>query len=416
MEKYKKIVLAYSGGLDTSIILTWLKENYDCEVIALCCDIGQGEELDGMEEKALRTGADHFVLADLKEEFVRDFVFPAIRGKAVYEEYYLLGTALARPLIGKAMVQCAADFGADAISHGATGKGNDQVRFELTAYTLNPALKVVAPWRIWNLRSREDLMDYAQSHGIPITSTRAKPYSMDRNMMHVSYEGGILEDPWAEPPQDMFLTTVDPANAPDEPLTLDVDFRDGIPVAVDGKRMGPSELLQHLNRVAGAHGVGRVDIVENRFVGIKSRGVYETPGGTVLHHAHRAVESITLDREVMRLRDSLVPRFSQLIYNGFWYGPEMQHLLTFSDDVQKMVTGTARLRLFKGSCTIVGRKAPNSLYNQEYSTFGEDEVYNQADADGFIKLNALRLKLHTLRQRQMADRSAVTQELKGFIE
>ena len=416
----KKIVLAYSGGLDTSIILTWLKEHYKgAQIIAMTADVGQDEELDGLEEKALRTGADKFVMADLKDEFVRDFVFPAIRGKAIYENYYLLGTSLARPVIGKALVDVARQEGADAIAHGATGKGNDQVRFELTAYTLMPSIKVIAPWRIWDLRSREDLMDYAHRHNIPVPTTKAKPYSMDRNILHISYEGGILEDPWKAPPEDMFLTTVSPLHAPDEAAEIDVDFEQGVPVAVDGRRMGPVALLRHLNKLGGAHGVGRVDLVENRFVGIKSRGVYETPGGTVLHHAHRAIESITLDRETMRLRDSLVPKFTELVYNGFWYAPEMQHLLKMTDEIQKDVTGTARLRLYKGNCTIIGRKAPNSLYSQEYSTFGEDTVYNQADADGFIKLHALRLKLHTLRQRGMLRSEpgpGVANELKGYIE
>ena len=421
MSEIKKIVLAYSGGLDTSIILTWLKEQYDCEIIALCADVGQpGEDYAAVEAKAMRTGADKFVLADLKDEFVNDFVFPAIRGKAIYEDYYLLGTALARPIIAKALVECALEHGADCISHGATGKGNDQVRFELTAYTLAPHLKVIAPWRIWDLRSREALMAYAEEHDIPITSTVEKPYSMDHNIMHVSYEGGILEDPWNSPPEDMFLTTVSPQAAPDESLTLEVGFERGVPVTIDGVRMGPTALLTALNELGGKHGVGRVDIVENRFVGIKSRGVYETPGATILHHAHRAVESITLDREVKRLRDSLVPKFAELIYNGFWYSPEMQHLRHFTDELQVDVTGTARVVLYKGNVTIVGRKAENSLYNQEYSTFGEDDVYNQADADGFIKLHALRLKLHTLRQRGLLRSDApapdVASELTGYIE
>jgi argininosuccinate synthase len=420
MNDIKKIVLAYSGGLDTSIILTWLKEQYNCEVIALCADVGQKEELDGLEEKALRTGADKYVLVDLKDEFVNDYVFPAIRGKAIYEDYYLLGTALARPLIAKALVECAIREGAQAISHGATGKGNDQVRFELTAYSLHPPIKVIAPWRIWDLRSREALMNYAESRNIPISSSKEKPYSMDRNIMHISYEGGILEDPWCEPPKEMYLTTVAPEDAPDTPCFIEVEFEKGVPVAVDGIRMGGVELLEHLNNIGGQNGVGRVDIVENRFVGIKSRGVYETPGGEILHHAHRAVESITLDREVKKLRDSLVPKYTELVYNGFWFSPEMQHLLSFNDELQGQVNGTARLKLYKGSCSIVGRKAVNSLYNQEYSTFEEDNVYNQADADGFIKLHALRLKLHTLRQQDLlkADEPApdVASELRGFIE
>ena len=421
MSEIKKIVLAYSGGLDTSIILTWLKEKYNAEVIALCVDVGQpGEDYEAVERKAMSTGADKFVLADVKDEFVRDFVFPAIRGAAIYEDYYLLGTALARPIIGKALVECAAAEGAEAISHGATGKGNDQVRFELTAYSLMPDIKVIAPWRIWELRSREALMDYAAKHNIPITSTVEKPYSMDHNVMHVSYEGGILEDPWNAPPQDMFMTTVSPKDAPEQGVEVEIEFEAGTPVAVDGRKMAPLQLLQHLNVVGGAHGVGRVDIVENRFVGIKSRGVYETPGGEILHHAHRAVESITLDRGVKRLRDSLRPKFAELIYNGFWYGPEFQHLLAMNNALQTEVNGTARVELYKGNCTILGRKARNSLYNQEYSTFGEDDVYNQADADGFIKLNALRLKLHTLRQRGLlrSDSPAVevASELKGYIE
>ncbi len=421
MSEIKKIVLAYSGGLDTSIILTWLKEKYNAEVIALCVDVGQpGEDYEAVERKAMSTGADKFVLADVKDEFVRDFVFPAIRGAAIYEDYYLLGTALARPIIGKALVECAAAEGAEAISHGATGKGNDQVRFELTAYSLMPDIKVIAPWRIWELRSREALMDYAAKHNIPITSTVEKPYSMDHNVMHVSYEGGILEDPWNAPPQDMFMTTVSPKDAPEQGVEVEIEFEAGTPVAVDGRKMAPLQLLQHLNAVGGAHGVGRVDIVENRFVGIKSRGVYETPGGEILHHAHRAVESITLDRGVKRLRDSLRPKFAELIYNGFWYGPEFQHLLAMNNALQTEVNGTARVELYKGNCTILGRKARNSLYNQEYSTFGEDDVYNQADADGFIKLNALRLKLHTLRQRGLlrSDSPAVevASELKGYIE
>ena len=422
MSKISKIVLAYSGGLDTSIILRWLREKYDAEVIALCADVGQDDDYSAMEEKAMRTGASKFVLADLKEEFVRDYVFPAIRGKAIYEDYYLLGTALARPIIAKSMVETAHAEGAQAIAHGATGKGNDQVRFELGAYALDPAIKVIAPWRMeaWDLRSREAMMNYAAKFGIPITSTKAKPYSMDQNLMHISYEGGILEDPWNAPPDEMFLTTVSPLAAPDDPQILEIEFDKGVPVAVDGVTMGPVQLLRHLNKVGGAHGVGRVDIVENRFVGIKSRGVYETPGGEVLHHAHRAVESITLDREVKRLRDSLVPKFSELIYNGFWFAPEFQHLLHTMDEIQRDVSGTARVRLYKGSCIIIGRKAVNSLYNQEYSTFDEDEVYNQADAEGFIRLHALRLKLQTLRRRGAlrtdSPATEVASELVGFIE
>jgi argininosuccinate synthase len=411
-----KIVLAYSGGLDTSVILHWLKQKYDCPVVALCVDVGQQEDFAAVEKKALRSGADKFVLADCKEEFVRDFVFPAIRAKAIYEDYYLLGTSLARPIIAKAMIECARAEGADTISHGATGKGNDQVRFELTAYTLMPEIKVIAPWREWDLRSREQLIAYCDEHDIPVTSTRAKPYSMDHNVMHISYEGGILEDPWKVPDEDMFLTTVSADKAPDQPKDLEIEFEKGIPVAVDGVRMPPLELLRFLNKLGGEHGVGRVDLVENRFVGIKSRGVYETPGAEILHHAHRGVESLTLDREVKRLRDSLVPKFTELVYYGFWYSPEAQHLLKFNDEIQAIVSGIAKVRLFKGSCRIIGRKAPHSLYNQEYSTFEADQVYNQADADGFIKLHALRLKLHALRERQISGTTSSIGNLRGYIE
>ena len=411
--KINKVVLAYSGGLDTSVILHWLKAQYDCQVIALCVDVGQQEDFAAVEKKAMSTGADKFLLADCKDEFVRDFVFPAVRAKAVYEDYYLLGTSLARPVIGKALVEAARAEGAEAISHGATGKGNDQVRFELTAYTLMPQIQVIAPWRIWDLKSREQLIEYSERYGIPITSTRSKPYSMDHNVMHISYEGGILEDPWKTPDEEMFLMTVSADKAPDQPLDLEIAFEKGVPVSVDGVRMEPLELLRHLNALGGKHGVGRVDLVENRFVGIKSRGIYETPGAEVLHHAHRAVESLTLDREVKRLRDSLVPKFTELVYYGFWYAPEMQHLLKFNDDIQEVVTGVAKVRLFKGSCRIVGRKSPYSLYNQEYSTFEADRVYNQADADGFIKLNALRLKLHTGRETMVLNK---VPGLRGYIE
>ena len=416
----KKVVLAYSGGLDTSVILTWLKENYDCEVICVTVDLGQEDELDGLEEKALATGASKFRLVDGKEEFVRDFVFSAVKANALYEGHYLLGTALARPVIGKALVDVAREEGADTISHGATGKGNDQVRFELTAYALYPEIGVIAPWREWDLGGREQLMAYCKSHGIPVVTTAEKPYSMDRNLMHISYEGGILEEPWSAPPKDMFLLTTDPTDAPDEPEELEIHFEDGIPVAVDDKAMGPVEILTYLNTIGGRHGVGRVDLVENRFVGIKSRGVYETPGVTLMHAAHQALESITLDREVLRLRDSLVPKFSQLVYNGFWYSPEMELLLSFMDQIQVGVTGSARLRLYKGGVTTLGRKAPNSLYNPEYATFEEDTVYNQADAEGFIKINALRLKLFNYRKREAFLDPDATPDLgslkSGYIE
>ncbi|GAB4263354.1 argininosuccinate synthase [Deferrisoma sp.] len=388
----KKVVLAYSGGLDTSVILKWLVETYGCEVIAFSADLGQAEELDGLEEKALRTGASKVYIDDLREEFVRDFVFPMFRAAAIYEGSYLLGTSIARPLIAKRMIEIAEAEGADAVAHGATGKGNDQVRFELTAYALKPDIRVIAPWREWDLNSREKLIDYAQRHGIPVPVTKAKPYSSDRNLLHISFEGGILEDPWREPDEDMFVLSVSPEKAPDEPEYVEVEFEAGNPVAVNGERLSPAALLQRLNEIGGRNGVGRVDIVENRFVGMKSRGVYETPGGTIWREAHRAVESLTMDREVMHLRDSLVPKYAELVYNGFWFAPERETLQAFMDEAQKNVTGTARLKLYKGHCMVVGRKSPRSLYDPEVATFEEDTVYNQADATGFIKLNALRLR------------------------
>ncbi len=391
-KKVKKVVLAYSGGLDTSVILKWLIEEYGCEVVCFAADLGQGAELTGLEEKARRTGASKIYVEDLREEFVRDFVFPMFRAGAVYEGSYLLGTSIARPLIGKRMVEIAEMEGADAVSHGATGKGNDQVRFELTAYALKPDIRIIAPWREWKLNSRELLIDYARKHGIPVPVTKAKPYSSDRNLLHISFEGGILEDPWREPTEDMFLLSVSPEKAPDKAEYVEVEFADGDAVAVNGERLGPAALLARLNELGGRHGVGRVDIVENRFVGMKSRGVYETPGGTVLRAAHKAVESLTMDREVLHLRDSLVPRYAALVYNGFWYAPERETLQTFMDETQKGVTGTARLKLYKGNCTVVGRKSPVSLFDPEVATFEADTVYDQADATGFIKLNALRLR------------------------
>jgi argininosuccinate synthase len=388
-----KVVLAYSGGLDTSVILAWLREEYDAEVIAYTADVGQGEEVAEAEEKALATGASHAVVEDLRDEFVRDAVFPAIRANAVYEWYYLLGTSLARPIITRGMMRVAKEHGADAIAHGATGKGNDQVRFELAAYAIDPDIRVIAPWREWDLRGRADCVAYAEDRGIPVPVTPEKPYSMDANLLHISYEGGVLEDPWEAPPAGMFRMTVDPQDAPDEPRTVTVTFAEGTPVAVDGQEMEPVELLSHLNELGGAHGIGRVDIVENRFVGMKSRGVYETPGGTILHHAHRAVESITLDREVAHLRDELVPRYAEMVYNGFWYAPERRALQAFMDDVQKRVNGDARLRLYKGGVTVEGRRSErHDLYDQATVTFEEDDVYDQADAAGFIRLNALRLR------------------------
>lgn len=388
-----KVVLAYSGGLDTSVILTWLREEYGAEVVAYTADVGQGAEVAEAKDKAIATGAIEAVVEDLTEEFVRDAVFPAIRANATYESYYLMGTSLARPIITQGMMRTAARVGADAIAHGATGKGNDQVRFELAAYAINPAIKVIAPWREWKLRGRADCVAYAEARGIPVPVTAEKPYSMDANLMHISYEGGLLEDPWESPPSGMFRMTVDPEQAPDDPQWVTVTFERGTPVAIDGEELGPVDLLTKANAIAGAHGVGRVDIVENRFVGMKSRGVYETPGATLLHHAHRAVESITLDREVAHLRDELVPRYAEMVYNGFWFAPEREALQAFMDDIQKRVNGEARLKLFKGSCVIDGRRsARHALYDQATVTFEEDDVYDQSDAEGFIRLNALRLR------------------------
>lgn len=394
----KKVVLAYSGGLDTSVILKWLIETYGCEVIAFAADIGQKEELQGLESKALATGASKIFIEDLREEFVRDFVFPALRANAVYEGTYLLGTSLARPLIAKKQIEIARREGADAVSHGSTGKGNDQVRFELSYMTLNPQIKIIAPWREekWRFDSREAMIDYARQHAIPLTITKSKPYSSDRNLLHVSHEGGILEDPWQEPQEDMFTTTVAPEAAPDIATYVEIDFLRGNPVAINGDRCSPALLLDRLNELAGANGIGRVDMVENRFVGMKSRGVYETPGGTVLWVAHRALESLAMDREVMLLRDSLIPRYAQLVYNGFWYAPERELLQKLIDETQENVAGTVRLKLYKGNCTVVGRKSPHSLYREDFATFGPDQVYDQKDATGFIKINALRLRIRAL--------------------
>ena len=389
----KKVVLAYSGGLDTSVILKWLQETYNAEVVAFTADIGQGEEVAEAKEKALQTGAVSAYAVDLQREFVEDFVFPVLRSGALYEGYYLLGTSFARPLIAKKMVEIAELEGADAVAHGATGKGNDQVRFELSAYALKPDIRVVAPWREWDLRGREDCVRYAREHGIPVGVTKEKPYSTDANLYHISYEGGILEDPWAAPPQGMWNLTADPRNAPETPETVEIDFEAGNPVAINGERLDPVALLTKANELGGKHGVGRVDIVENRFVGMKSRGCYETPGGTLLFHAHKAVESLTLDREVMQLRDELMPKYARMVYNGFWFAPERVALQGLIDSIQEPVTGTARLELYKGSVTVSGRRSPNSFYRQDVVTFEEDDVYNQADADGFIKLNALRLRI-----------------------
>jgi argininosuccinate synthase len=393
----RKVVLAYSGGLDTSVILHWLKKEYDCEVVAWYADVGQAEELAGLEKKAKETGAAGYVQMDLREAFVRDFVFPALRANAIYEGEYLLGTSLARPCIIEGMMQTVRDVGADAIAHGATGKGNDQVRFELGAMSFDPSVRVIAPWREWKLASRSDCIAYANEHQIPITASAEKPYSMDRNLLHLSFEGGILEDPWAEPPREMFLLTRNPEDAPNEPEYVEVGFEKGNPVSVNGKALGPVALLGELNQIAGKHGVGRVDIVESRYVGMKSRGVYETPGGTVLHKAHRAMESITLDREQIRIRDGLIPEYATLVYRGFWFSPERQMLQTMIDSTQDVVSGVVRLKLYKGCVTVVGRKSPQSLYREDFVTFEKDEVYDQADATGFIRLTGLRLRLDALR-------------------
>ncbi|HEX7000685.1 MAG TPA: argininosuccinate synthase [Trueperaceae bacterium] len=390
-----KVVLAYSGGLDTSVILHWLKAEYGAQVVAFTADIGQGDEVEEARQKAMRTGASAAYADDLREEFVGEYVFPVLRAGAIYEGYYLLGTSFARPLIAKRMVEIAAAEGADAVAHGATGKGNDQVRFELSAYALKPDIKVIAPWREWDLRGREDCIAYARQHGIDVPVTKEKPYSMDANSYHISYEGGVLEDPWAAPPKGMWRLTVDPEDAPDRAEDVIVSFENGTPVALDGVRLSPYALLTRANEIAGRHGVGRVDIVENRFVGMKSRGCYETPGGTLLFHAHKAVESLTLDRQVLQLRDELVPKYAAAVYNGFWFSPEREALQRLMDDIQAPVTGDARLRLYKGSVTVTGRRSPNSLYRQDVVTFEEDDVYDQGDADGFIKLNALRLRIRT---------------------
>ena len=392
----QKIVLAYSGGLDTSVIPSWLKDTYECPVIAFAADLGQQEDSNELKTRALEAGADEVIVEDLKEEFVRDYVWPALRGNAVYENSYLLGTSLARPLIAKRQVVIAKQKDADAVSHGATGKGNDQVRFELTYMALDPTLKIIAPWKIWNFKGREDLIRYAEEKGIPVPVTKEKPYSSDRNLLHISFEGGILEDPWQEPTEDMFVVSVSPQKAPDKATYVEIDFEQGNPVAVDGVSLSPASLLTRLNELGGKNGIGRVDIVENRYVGMKSRGVYETPGGTILRTAHIALESITMDREVMHIRDGLIPKYSEMIYYGYWFAPERHMLQCLIDETQANVTGTVRLKLYKGNCTVVGRKSKLSLYSNEYVTFEQDTVYNQKDAEGFIRLNGLRLKIEKL--------------------
>jgi argininosuccinate synthase len=392
----KKVVLAYSGGLDTSVILRWLKEEYRCEVIAFCADLGQGEDLHAIKQKAINTGASKAVVGDLREEFVKDYVYPMLRGNAVYEGSYLLGTSIARPLIAKAQIDVALKERADAVSHGATGKGNDQVRFELTYHSLKPGIKIIAPWRLWNLNSRTSLIAYARKHGIPVPVTKARPYSTDRNLFHISYEGGILEDPWKEPPSDIFVWCRALEKTPNRPEYIEIDYVRGDPIAINGKTLSPAKLLGRLNDLGARHGIGRVDLVENRYVGMKSRGVYETPGGTILHAAHRAVESITMDREVLRLRDSLIPRYAEMIYYGYWFAPEREVLQRAIDAAQSNVSGTVRLKLYKGNVVIAGRKSNSSLYDPDVATFEQDTVYQQADAEGFIRLNALRLRLQKL--------------------
>ena len=394
-----KIVLAYSGGLDTSVILKWLAEEYQCPVIAYAADVGQHEDWDAVREKGMATGAEKVIISDLKEEFVRDYIFPAFRANAIYEGSYLLGTSLARPIIAKEQVRIAEEEGATSVSHGATGKGNDQVRFELTYLALNPKLQIIAPWRIWDLNSRNRLIAFAKEHDIPVPVTKKNPYSSDENLLHISFEGGILEDPWNEPDEEMFKLSVSPEKAPDKATYIEMMFEGGTPVAIDGERLGPVELMTRLNSLGGANGIGRLDMVENRFVGMKSRGVYETPGGTILRIAHRDLETITLDREVMDIRDSLVPRYSKLIYNGFWFSPEMRLLQKTMDAAQEPVNGVVRLKLYKGNCIPVGRKSDNSLYSEAFATFEEDEVYNQSDAGGFIRLNSLRLQIQALNRK-----------------
>ncbi len=394
--KPNKIVLAYSGGLDTSVILKWLVEKYKCPVIAFCADLGQDEDWEEIKEKGLNCGAEKVIIKDLKEEFVKDYVFFAIKAGARYEDWYLMGTSLARPLIAKEQVKIALEEGADAVAHGATGKGNDQVRFELTYSALAPHLKIIAPWREWSFRGRQDLIEYAKKHGIPVPVTPEKPYSIDANLFHISYEGGILEDLWVEPPEDMFIMTSSPEKAPDKPEYIEIEFEKGEPIAVNGKKLSPAELLSELNKIGGIHGIGRVDMVENRFVGLKSRGIYETPGGTILHIAHRALEQITLDREVMRIKDSLMPKIAELIYYGFWFSPEFQALKTMIEKTQERVSGTIRLKLYKGNVIVSGRKSLYSLYKKELASFDEAGGYNHKDATGFIRLQALRLKNYNL--------------------
>ncbi len=393
-----KIVLAYSGGLDTSVILKWLAEEYQCPVVAYAADVGQTEDWDAVREKGMATGADKVIISDLRKEFVEDYIFPAFRCNAIYEGSYLLGTSLARPIIGKEQVRIAHEEGADSVSHGATGKGNDQVRFELAYLGIDPSLKIIAPWRIWDLNSRKKLVEFAKKHDIPIPTTKKNPYSSDENILHISFEGGLLEDPWNEPDEEMYKLSVSPENAPDKATYLEMDFEKGDPVAINGERMEPLALFQKLNEYGGANGIGRLDLLENRFVGMKSRGVYETPGGTILRTAHRDLETMTMDREVMRIRDSLIARYAELVYNGFWFSPERELLQVTMDESQKTVSGTVRIKLYKGNCTAVGKKSNQSLYQESFATFEEDDVYDQADAGGFIRLNGLRLRIAAMQK------------------
>ncbi len=402
-EKINKVVLAYSGGLDTSVILKWLRETYGCEVIAFCADLGQGEDLPEVKRKALAVGASRVYVEDLRELFARDYIFPMLRASAVYEGTYLMGTSIARPLIARRQIEIAHEEQAEAVAHGATGKGNDQVRFELTYLSLDPEVKVIAPWREWTMRSRRELIEYASTHNIPVTATKAKPYSTDANLFHVSYEGGILEDPWEAPPEEIFQMTVSPERAPNAARLVEISYERGDPVAVDGEGLSPAKILERLNKLGGEHGVGRVDLVENRYVGMKSRGVYETPGGTILHAAHRGLESLTLDREVLHLRDSLMPKYAELVYYGYWFSPEREMLQKAFDEAQQNVTGTVRIKLYKGGCSVVGRRSEQSLYRLDLATFEEDESYRQHDAEGFIRLNALRLALRAKGRKQRKD-------------
>ncbi|MFA6808877.1 MAG: argininosuccinate synthase [Eubacteriales bacterium] len=395
-----KVLLAYSGGLDTSIIIPWLKENYGYEVIAMAADLGQGEELEPLHEKAAKTGASKLYIEDLQEEFITDFIYPTLKAGAVYEGKYLLGTSFARPLIAKRLVEIAKQEGAVAIAHGATGKGNDQVRFELAVKALNPDLKIIAPWREWDIKSRDDAIDYAKERGIPVPVTKSRPYSMDRNLWHLSHEGGDLEDPWNEPKEDLYLLGVSPEKAPDKPTYIEIDFEKGIPVAVDGKKLSPVKLLEKLNDLGGKNGVGIVDMVENRLVGMKSRGVYETPGGTIMYSAHEALEQLTLDRMTLHYKEQVALKYAEMVYDGVWYSPLREAMDAFVDVTQKNVTGTVRLKLYKGSCTPTGIKSPYSLYSEEFATFGEDEVYNQQDAEGFINLFGLPLKVRAMMEKK----------------